>query len=298
LHAFTAQMRELFGIERITLNEPYLPFLLVRAELLYLRRLARLDARLQATKSYAAYEWNGLEYKADDTGTSDDDVASAIRAETNRASIEAKQDLDAARQQAFGVTQYQWHGGSCSICAPYDGQICTWGVGMQPGGVHPNCQCSGSPVADGAGESKPPGISGSDIADAALLLASLIPAVRAGRIGIAAVRGLGAVGRRVIGGMRRTTETPKDVLNPSGKPIGRPGRRSEAREMDGGEKGAKELYDKLSKGGIPETPKGYPGKGTRLPNGDWVGHRPISKSGPPTVDVNVNGVPFDKIKFP
>ncbi|MFO0389457.1 MAG: hypothetical protein ACK502_07040 [Alphaproteobacteria bacterium] len=93
-------------------------------------------------------------------------------------------------------------------------------------------------------------------------------------------------------------EQPKETLNPDGKPIGRPGDKPKVREMEGGEKGARELYEKLSKGGTPETPPNYPGEGTKLPNGDWVGHRPTSKSGPPTVDVHVEGVPFDKIKFP
>ena len=68
--------------------------------------------------------------------------------------------------------------------------------------------------------------------------------------------------------------------------------------MEGRDKAAKDLYDQLNKGGKPDIPKKYPGEGTRLPNGDWVGHRPTSKSGPPTVDIHVDGVPFDKIKFP
>jgi hypothetical protein len=49
--------------------------------------------------------------------------------------------------------------------------------------------------------------------------------------------------------------------------------------------------------GTPDTPPDYPGEGTRLPNGDWIGYRPTSKSGPPTIDINVDGIPFDKIKF-
>ena len=40
------------------------------------------------------------------------------------------------------------------------------------------------------------------------------------------------------------------------------------------------------------------GKGVKLPNGDWVGYRPRSKSGSPTVDVSINGNPFNKIHFP
>lgn len=45
-------------------------------------------------------------------------------------------------------------------------------------------------------------------------------------------------------------------------------------------------------------PKGYPGEGKKLPNGDWVGRRPVSKHGEPAIDVKVKGFPYDKIKFP
>jgi hypothetical protein len=92
-------------------------------------------------------------------------------------------------------------------------------------------------------------------------------------------------------------EDPKDILNPDGKPYGEPGKRNEVRIKKGGEKDAKQLYDRLGKGGKKDTPANYPGEGKRLPNGDWVGYRPKSKSGPPTVDVNVKGVPYKKIKF-
>lgn len=209
--AFSSQMQEIFGVEHITLNEPYLPFLLVRAELRYLHRIAKLEARFQATKSAAAY----LGIKTDDLQIN---LTAAIRTETNRAAIETKQDLDAARQQVFGITQYQWQGGECPDCAPLDGQVSTWGEGPEPGGIHPNCQCSAIPLADGAGEAKPPKISGSDIADMALLLASLIPAVRAGRIAVAAVRGLGNLGRRVLGRVGRNAPKPDLSKRPAGVP--------------------------------------------------------------------------------
>ncbi len=91
---------------------------------------------------------------------------------------------------------------------------------------------------------------------------------------------------------------PKDILNPNGNPIGQQGKRPEIRIEKGGDKAAKELYDKLSKGGKPDTPPRYQGEGTRLPNGDWVGYRLESRSGSPTVDVNIDGVTFDKIHFP
>ena len=73
-------------------------------------------------------------------------------------------------------------------------------------------------MADGSGEAKPPQISGSDIADMALLLASLIPAVRAGRIAVAAVRGLGAVGRRVLDRVEKITQKPDISKRPNNVP--------------------------------------------------------------------------------
>ncbi len=93
-------------------------------------------------------------------------------------------------------------------------------------------------------------------------------------------------------------QSPKDILAPGGKPIGKQGDRKEVRIEKGGDKGARELYEKLSKDGTPHTPKNYPGEGKKLPNGDWVGYRKSSKSGSPTVDVNVNGVDFNKVHFP
>lgn len=94
---------------------------------------------------------------------------------------------------------------------------------------------------------------------------------------------------------------PKDVLNPNGKPIGYPGKRPQYRELPGGDKAARALYERLSKGGRPDTPLSYAasgGVGTRLPNGDWVGYRPQSKSDMPSVDIDVAGLPTTKIKFP
>ena len=70
-----------------------------------------------------------------------------------------------------------------------------------------------------------------------------------------------------------------------------------ARWKKGGKKAADELYDKLGKG-KPDKPKGYPGEGKRLPNGDWVGRRPVSKHGEPAIDLDVKDFPYKKIKFP
>lgn len=85
---------------------------------------------------------------------------------------------------------------------------------------------------------------------------------------------------------------------PGGKPIGKLANRPEYRTVTGGDKAARELFDKLTEGGKIQNRAGYPGIGKQLPNGDWIGYRPTSKSGPPSIDIDAKGIPFTKIKFP
>ena len=94
-------------------------------------------------------------------------------------------------------------------------------------------------------------------------------------------------------------ETPTDVLKPGGQNVGDPGKNSGVRILPGGEKEARELFDRLTagKGGQDITPEGRPGRVIRTPEGTF-GIRPSSKSGPPTVDVNVPGLPLRELKFP
>lgn len=205
-HAFTAQMQERVGVEKITLDEPYLPFLLARSELRYLYRMARLEQRLIDEKSSDCC----AEHKDDPMP-----MGAQIERETNRAIIETKQALDAARQQSFGIGEYVWQGGECSECAPKDGQTFSWGEGEVPGSVHPNCNCSADPILEGAGDPNPPEVTPEDIAEAALLLASLIPVVGAWSRGLAVVRSLGSVGRRILERVGRNEETPVEPSNPS-----------------------------------------------------------------------------------
>ena len=91
--------------------------------------------------------------------------------------------------------------------------------------------------------------------------------------------------------------TPLDVLKPEGELFGEPGRRPEVRTKKGGKKAAKELFDRLTKNGTPDQRSNYPGIGRKLENDDWIGYREGSKSGPPSIDLDVKGVPFNKIKF-
>jgi hypothetical protein len=67
--------------------------------------------------------------------------------------------------------------------------------------------------------------------------------------------------------------------------------------VSGGTQEAQELFDELTAGGADVTPPNYPGKLMVLPGGGHVGLHPASKSGPPTIDINVLGIPIRKVKF-
>jgi hypothetical protein len=93
----------------------------------------------------------------------------------------------------------------------------------------------------------------------------------------------------------------QDLLMPGGNPLGTPGgktkNRQNIREAPGGQSAANNLFGHLTKGGKANTPAGYPGTGIDLPGGGWVGMRPVSKSGPPTIDIDIPNIPIKKIKF-
>ena len=91
--------------------------------------------------------------------------------------------------------------------------------------------------------------------------------------------------------------SPSDLMMPGGIPIGTAGSRPEIRELPGGVGEAQVFFDDLTDGGTDVTPPGYPGTLRKLPGGGSAGLRPASKSGPPTIDVNIPGINIDKIKF-
>lgn len=95
-------------------------------------------------------------------------------------------------------------------------------------------------------------------------------------------------------------ETPADVLKPDGQKVGEPADNPGIRILPGGEDGARELFERLTKdrGGENITPAGHVGQVIKLPDGSVIGFRPVSRSGPPTVDVNVAGIGMREIKFP
>ncbi|MBS0208237.1 MAG: hypothetical protein JSS27_04710 [Planctomycetes bacterium] len=88
----------------------------------------------------------------------------------------------------------------------------------------------------------------------------------------------------------------QDILMPGGKPVGAPGSSSDIREVQGGLREAQNFFDELKKGGSPKLGTTHP-NAFDLSGGGAVGFRPASKSGPPTIDVNIPGIPIRKIKF-
>jgi hypothetical protein len=94
-----------------------------------------------------------------------------------------------------------------------------------------------------------------------------------------------------------TPPSPQDLLMPNGNPIGTKGSKASIREVPGGQKAADDLFDDLTAGGKPVTVPTYPGTMVDLPGGGRVGLRPKSKSGKPTIDVDIPGIPIKKIKF-
>lgn len=94
-----------------------------------------------------------------------------------------------------------------------------------------------------------------------------------------------------------TPRSPHDVLMPNGKPIGTKASKASIREVPGGQKAAEDLFEELTVSGKPVSVPTYPGKLVDLPGGGRVGLRPHSKSGEPTLDVDIPDIPIKKIKF-
>ncbi|MCX8049220.1 MAG: RHS repeat-associated core domain-containing protein [Methylohalobius sp.] len=105
--------------------------------------------------------------------------------------------------------------------------------------------------------------------------------------------GMAGISSRAVGSGARVTE----LLRLGGRLIGEAGTRSSIRVVRGSAAEAERLFGQLS-GGRLVTPPGYPGILVELPGGGFVGFRPISASGPPTIDVNIPGLSeITKIKF-
>jgi len=88
-----------------------------------------------------------------------------------------------------------------------------------------------------------------------------------------------------------------NVLRPQGKLIGEAGSSSAIRILRGGETEARALFQQLSRGGKVVEGTNFPGQLVRLRGGGQIGFRPVSTSGPPTIDVTIKGLGVREIKF-
>ena len=87
---------------------------------------------------------------------------------------------------------------------------------------------------------------------------------------------------------------------PGGKPVGDPGRRRGIRLMPGGLDAAREFLRQFEQiGQAEQQAEGYDGVLIHLGGEEWVGLRERSRSGEPTIDVQVQWLPerIRKIKF-
>jgi hypothetical protein len=92
----------------------------------------------------------------------------------------------------------------------------------------------------------------------------------------------------------------RELLTPSDRPIGRPGRSrtGAVRVLPGGKAAAEEMFARLAEIGEVEEAGHYPGRYVSLGGEERAGLRGSSLSGEPTLDVRISYVPeITKIKF-
>jgi RHS repeat-associated protein len=88
-----------------------------------------------------------------------------------------------------------------------------------------------------------------------------------------------------------------EIIAPGGRLLGKAGRGSKVREVVGGVTEAESLFAELSRGGRVVDNATYPGTLVEVSPGNFVGLRSASKSGPPTIDVNISGLRLRELKF-
>lgn len=91
----------------------------------------------------------------------------------------------------------------------------------------------------------------------------------------------------------------EDLLCPDGQIIGAPGSSTRIRQLAGTVNNARNLFDKLAALGEPAPIPAYPGERAEIPGVGYVGLRPVSGSGEPTIDVGAKicGTRNIKLKF-
>ncbi len=90
------------------------------------------------------------------------------------------------------------------------------------------------------------------------------------------------------------------LLGPGGGPIGDPPARpkGKVRKVHKGKKEAEELFGELRKLGRNSPVADAPDlQRTELPGLGFVSYRPVSRSGPPTIDTRVNISGLENVKF-
>ncbi|MBI3709770.1 MAG: hypothetical protein HY246_19145 [Proteobacteria bacterium] len=89
-----------------------------------------------------------------------------------------------------------------------------------------------------------------------------------------------------------------NFVMPNGIPTGRPGRGPTILEVSGGHDAAYQAFEHLRVGGTVVHNTNYPGTLVRLPGGvGFVGLRPVSRSGPPAVNVYVDEIPYETLHY-
>ncbi|MDC0711101.1 hypothetical protein POL68_21710 [Stigmatella sp. ncwal1] len=96
---------------------------------------------------------------------------------------------------------------------------------------------------------------------------------------------------------RALVETIETLLKPGGRLIGEAGSGPQVRIVKGSMHEAQDFFSRLSARGTLMQGTTYPGTLMRLHTGGTVGLRPVSTSGPPTIDVRIPGIGIREIKF-
>ena len=91
-------------------------------------------------------------------------------------------------------------------------------------------------------------------------------------------------------------KSPEDILMPDGDPIGSSEDDERIRTVQTEEE-LEEIFDELTANATSVNNPNYDGNGFRLPDGGFVGRRDSNKYGP-TIDINIPGIPIDKIHLP
>ena len=124
-------------------------------------------------------------------------------------------------------------------------------------------------------------------------------ALSGGAAFVGANQGLTNAASAPTSALQAIATTPEGILLPGGSLIGSEGSQATIREIQGGFVEAQSLFNQLSAGGTP-VQNGYPGTMVSLSNGGYVGLRTAMSNSPgtaATIDVNIPGIPIEKIKF-